>query len=54
MDAESLLNPEVESHLITETSDKGIYQSVVDAANARENMEINGRDASIRSAQSII
>ena len=31
MDIESLLNPEAESHLITKTSDKKIYQSVVDA-----------------------
>ncbi|KIJ90740.1 hypothetical protein K443DRAFT_14981 [Laccaria amethystina LaAM-08-1] len=44
MDIESLLNPEGESTLLTETSDKEIYQAVMDAVNTRENIDINGSD----------
>jgi len=44
MDIESLLNPASESHVLTETSDTEIYQAVIDAINAHENMEINGGD----------
>jgi len=44
MDLESLLNPVSESHLLTEASDQEIYQAVVDAVEARENMEVNGGD----------
>lgn len=42
MDIESLLNPLGESHVMTETSDKEIYQAVMDAIDACENIEING------------
>ena len=44
MDIESLLNPVGESHILTETSDKEIYQAVMDSIMARENIEINGGD----------
>ena len=44
MDIESLLNPAGESHDLAETSDAEIYQAVMDAIDARENMEINGGD----------
>lgn len=44
MDIESLLNPEGESHVLTETSDREIYQAVMDAIEARENIDINGGD----------
>ena len=45
MDIESLLNPAGESHdQLAKTSDREIYQAVVDAIDARENMEINGGD----------
>jgi len=44
MDIESLLNPAGESQVLMETSDREIYQAVMDAINARENVEINGRD----------
>ena len=44
MDIESLLNPAGESHVLSETSDREIYQAVMDAAEARENSEINGGD----------
>jgi DDE superfamily endonuclease len=44
MDIESLLNPAGESHVLTETSDKEIYQAVMDSIVARENVEINGGD----------
>ena len=41
MDIESLLNPTGESHVLPEMSDCEIYQVVMDAINARENIEIN-------------
>ena len=44
MDIESLLNPAGESHDLTETSDMEIYQAVVGAIHARENMEKNDGD----------
>lgn len=44
MDIESLLNPAGESHILTETSDVEIYQAVIDAIEARENIEMNGGD----------
>jgi hypothetical protein len=44
MDIASLLNPDGESQVLTETSDNEIYQSVIDAIKARENLEINGGD----------
>ena len=44
MDIESLLNPVGESHILTEASDIEIYQAVIDAVDACENMEINGGD----------
>ena len=44
MDIEALLNPEGESQILTEASDKEIYQSVMDAIKARENIDINGGD----------
>ncbi|EDR11200.1 uncharacterized protein LACBIDRAFT_324795 [Laccaria bicolor S238N-H82] len=40
----TLLNPAGESHVLTEGSDREIYQSVMDAIDARENIEINGGD----------
>jgi hypothetical protein len=44
MDIESLLNPEGESHVLTETSDQEIYAAVMGAIKARENIDINGGD----------
>lgn len=44
MDIESLLNPIGESQVLTETSDKEIYQAVIDAIEARDAMDINGGD----------
>ncbi|PPQ83060.1 hypothetical protein CVT25_005219 [Psilocybe cyanescens] len=44
MDIESLLNPEGESNISAESSDKEIYQAVIDARAAHENLEINGGD----------
>ncbi|KAF8219085.1 hypothetical protein L208DRAFT_1555854, partial [Tricholoma matsutake] len=44
MDIESLLNPDSESHILTETSDVKIYQVVIDAIEARENIKITGGD----------
>ena len=44
MDLESLLNPLCESCTLTEVSDKEIYQAVMDAREAQENLEINGGD----------
>ncbi|KIM36654.1 hypothetical protein M413DRAFT_424331 [Hebeloma cylindrosporum] len=44
MDIEALLNPEGESHVLTETSDREIYQAVMDAIEARENIDITGGD----------
>jgi len=44
MDIASLLNPDGESQVLTETSDNKIYQSVIDAIKALENLEINGGD----------
>ena len=44
MDIEALLNPEGESQILTEASDKEIYWSVMDAIKACENIDINGGD----------
>jgi len=44
MDIESLLNPEGESHVMAESTDMEIYQDVMDARAASENLEINGGD----------
>jgi len=44
MDIESLLNPDGESHVLTETSDVKIYQAVINAIEAHENIEIMGSD----------
>ena len=44
MDINSLLNPEGESHVLTEMSDVEIYQAVVDAITACANMEANSGD----------
>ena len=44
MDIDSLLNPAGESDVLTETSDQEIYEAVVDAIRARENVDINGGD----------
>ena len=44
MDIEALLNPEGESQILTEASDKEIYQSVMDTIKAHENIDINGGD----------
>ena len=44
MDIDALLNPEGESHVLTETSDKEIYHAVMDSIKARENIDINGGD----------
>jgi hypothetical protein len=41
---ESLLNPAGKSHILKETSDKEIYQAVIDLIAASENIEINGGD----------
>ena len=44
MDIEALLNPAGKSHILTETSDKEIYQAVIDSISTCENIEINGGD----------
>ncbi len=44
MEIESLLNPEGESQILTEISNEEIYQAVMDALEAHENMEITGWD----------
>lgn len=44
MDIESLLNPVGESHAMTEASDQEIYEAVMDAVKAREDIKINGGD----------
>ena len=44
MDIKLLLNPEGESILLTETSDQEIYQAVMDAVDAHENIHINSTD----------
>ena len=44
MDIESLLNLFGKLHILTETSDKEIYQAVMDSIMACENIEINGGD----------
>ena len=44
MEIESLLNLAGESQVLTKTSDTEIYQAVVSAIDACENMEINGGD----------
>jgi hypothetical protein len=43
MDIKHLLNPG-ESQVMTEASDEEIFQSVMDAIEARENININGGD----------
>jgi hypothetical protein len=42
MDIESLLNPAGESHVLTDTLDKEIYQAVINSISAHKNIEING------------
>ena len=44
IDIESLLNPEAESQLLTESSDKEIFEAVIDAIEAHENLELNRGD----------
>ena len=44
MDIELLLNPEGQSTLLMEMSDQEIYQVVMDAVDACENIHINGTD----------
>ena len=44
IDIETLLNPAGETPIVTEVSDKDIFQSVMDAVEARENVGINGGD----------
>ena len=44
MDIENLLNPAGESQDLTESSDEEIFQSVLDAIEAREKIDINGGD----------
>ncbi len=44
MEIDSLLNPEGKSQILTETSDKEIYQVVIDVLEACENMEVTGWD----------
>ena len=44
MDIGSLLNPAGESHVLTEATDADIYQAVIDAIEARENIKTNGGD----------
>ena len=44
MDINSLLNPEGECQVLTETSDEEIYQAIMDSIEARENIEISGGD----------
>jgi len=44
MDIGSLLNPAGKSHVLTEATGADIYQAVIDAIEARENIEKNGGD----------
>jgi hypothetical protein len=44
MDIKNLLNPVGKSQILTETSDEDIFQCVMDAIKARENIDINGGD----------
>jgi hypothetical protein len=44
MDINALLNPDGESQVLTETSDKEIYHAVMDSIKARKNIDINGGD----------
>ena len=44
MDIKALLNPEGESHILMEMFDREIYQVVMDAIEACENIDINGGD----------
>jgi hypothetical protein len=44
MDINALLNPDGESQVLTETSDKEIYHAVMDSIKACENIDINGGD----------
>ena len=44
MDIKNLLNPDGESQVLMEASDKEIFQSVMDAIKVRDIIDINGRD----------
>lgn len=44
MDIESLLNPEGECNVMTESMDREIYQAAIEARAACENLKINGGD----------
>lgn len=44
LDIESLLNPQNKAHITAEASDKDIYQAVMDAIEAWENVEKKGGD----------
>jgi hypothetical protein len=44
MNIDALLNPASESNDLAETLDTDIYQAVINAIDACENMEINGGD----------
>ena len=44
MDIKSLLNPAGESQILTETSDKEIYQAIIDAITVCENINVIGGD----------
>jgi len=44
MDIDSLLDPLGKSLVLTEVSDKEIYQAVIDAIAARDNLDLNGHD----------
>ncbi|KAF8979325.1 hypothetical protein BDQ17DRAFT_1264861 [Cyathus striatus] len=44
MTVKSLLNPEGESHALTETSDNEIYQAVMESIATCQMLEVNGGD----------
>lgn len=44
LDIKLLLNPQTKAYITAEASDKDIYQAVMDAIEAWENVEKNGRD----------
>ena len=44
MDIESPLNPEGESNIMTESTDKEIYQVIIDAKAAHKNLKVNSGD----------
>lgn len=44
MDIKALLNPQSESYVLTEADDNDIYHAVMDAIEARENIDCNGGD----------